>query len=121
MSLKNICAIPKHWTLEEYSRHTCADGSHSHLTRAQLHEKEKKGLVVYLRASKNRRETSIVYILDSHPGPSTASYSPGAPLNTGLSNRVGEVLAVAVYQRQPWGQVMLAHINGRRESPSGTI
>jgi hypothetical protein len=121
MSLKNICAIPKHWTLEDYAAHTCADGSHSHLTRAQLHEKEKQGLVVFLRAAKNRRETSIVYILESHPGPATSCYTPGGPLNTGLSNRVGEVLASAVYQRKPWGQVMLAHINLRRESPSGTI
>jgi hypothetical protein len=38
----------------------------------------------------------------------------------GLSCRIEEFLAVAVQQKEPWAQVMLAHIQMRRESASST-
>jgi hypothetical protein len=41
----------------------------------------------------------------------------GSPMNTGLSSRVGEYLAVSVYRRQIWAGVMLAEITGHRSRP----
>ena len=114
MALKNICTIPRHWTLADYRRHTCSDGSHQHISRAQLHQIENEGRIVWLLVPKDRRDQAVVYVLETHPGPSTRSWLPCAPINTGLSNRVGEVLAIAVYRNKPWARVMLAHMNPRR-------
>jgi hypothetical protein len=118
MSLKNICSIPTSWTLADYSRHTCHDGSHQHLSRRKIYDADKKGLVLWLREAANRRESSVVYLIEeSDPVPKKTARST-SPLNTGLSNRVGESLAVSVYHGQKWAQVMLAHINMRREESS---
>jgi hypothetical protein len=117
VALKNICVIPRRWTTDDYAGHTCTDGSHSHVSHAQLQEKERDGRVVWLHRARSRREASVVYILESHPGAATSSPACG-PINTGLSNRVGEVLALAVYDHQAWAAVMLSSINCRRERPS---
>jgi hypothetical protein len=118
MSLKNICSIPRTWNLADYSAHNCRDGSHAHFSRRQIYEAEQKGLVVWLRVAASRRETSVVWILPEHDGPSTKKSSATGPVNTGLSNRVGEQLATAVYLAQPWARVMLDHINMRRAESS---
>ncbi len=116
MSLKNICSIARSWTLEDYRLHTCSDGSHAHLTRAQVQEKDKQGLVVWLMRGETRRESSVVWVLsNAHPGPSTKSFCATEPINAGLSNRVGEQLAIGVYTRQDWALTMLAQVNLRRE------
>ena len=35
-------------------------------------------------------------------------------MNTGLSCRVGEYLAVEIYRKRPWANVMLSEITGSR-------
>lgn len=119
MALKNVCSIPRSWSLEDYSRHTCDDGSHTHLSRSQVHDLNQQGLVVWLSTAATRREKSVVWILPhrtvserrAHPGGSIV----GSIVNTGLSYRIGEYHADAVRRRQPWAVVMLHHILMRQE------
>lgn len=114
---KNICSIPRTWTLEDYRQHTCDDGSHHHLSRAQLNPSIAKGLVVWLIESQTRRESSVVYVLpEAHPGPATKSYCCPDPLNRGLSYAVGAELAQAIYARKEYARVMLADIRMTRET-----
>lgn len=115
MALKNICRIPPTWTLEEYSLHNCQDGSHDHLSRAEIREYVQEGRVVWLREAKTRRESSVVWILPSQANPTTKNPCAAGPMNAGLSFRVGETLAIAVYRHQSWAEVMLSHIQMRRE------
>jgi hypothetical protein len=118
LALKNICSIPRTWTLEDYRKHTCIDGSHGHVSRAELKPSIAKGLVVWLIEGQTRRESSVIYVLpDAHPGPATKRpCSP--PINTGLSYAVGAELANAFYNREPYAAVMLANIRTKRESPA---
>jgi hypothetical protein len=115
---KTICSIPRDWTLEDYRAHTCSDGSHHHITRAELKPSEDKGLVIWMHEAQNRRDRSVVYVLPDRPGPQTKSYGSNEPINSGLSNAVGEELAMDVYKKEPYAEVMLAHIRMRRESPA---
>jgi hypothetical protein len=112
---KSICSIPSDWTLEEYSRHSCGDGSHHHLSHSQIHELEISDVVVWLRKSANRREKGVVQILAvpaGHAAPLTRS--PASPdLAKGLSLRVGEQLAKSIRQRRLWAQVMFSEITMR--------
>lgn len=107
MALKNVCIIPHSWSPEDYSRHTCQDNSHAHFSRAQLRPYENHGVVEWIRESQTRREKSIVKI---HCG----------QFRRGLSCIVGGVLATAVRERQPWAQVMLATIRGKKTTEDET-
>jgi hypothetical protein len=124
MSLKNICSIPRHWTLADYSCHTCRDGSHAHLSRAALLPYERRNLVVWLKRAETRRDSSVVWILpyvrerEAMEDPVHLPMAALSAVNVGLSFRVGSYLALAVYHHQNWAEAMLLQINMRREDRS---
>ncbi len=120
MSIKTVCSIPLDWTLSEYERHTCQDGSHQHLSFTQLREREAKGLIVYLVEGKTKRERSVVFVLPDHEAPATKT-PRCPPMNTGLSYRVGEILALAIYAKQGWALAMHSQIRMRREEPEPLV
>lgn len=117
MARKNLCLIPKDWTLEDLSRHPCHDGSHSHRSHSQVYEAEKRGQVQWLRQP-SKRENGVIQFLFMRPDGRAAT--PGSSLNHGLSYRVGETHAMAVYRREPWAQVMLNEINMRSMTEATT-
>jgi len=124
MAVKTICSIPLDWTMETYRQHTCTDGSHTHLSHAELSDHRQRNIVAVLVEARNRREKTIVKIQllperdDRWAGRQLRSRASGSAMNSGLSHRVGPYLAKRVRQRQPWAIVMLAHIRNRsvRES-----
>jgi hypothetical protein len=122
MAKKNICSIPLDWTIQDYSRHTCTDGSHHHLSHSQVHFHEKNDLVIWLRKSETRRENSVVQvqILPAlSRAPVTGSLCAPRSMNTGLSFRVGEELARSLGLKHEWAQVMYSHITMRpAETPN---
>ena len=89
-------------------------GSHQHLSFTQLREREAKGLIVYLVEGKNKKERSVVFVLPDHQVPATKT-PRCPPMNTGLSYRVGEILALAIYAKQSWALAMHSQIRMRRE------
>lgn len=121
MAVKSICSIPLDWTMETYREHTCFDGSHYHISPAQLAEHKKNDLVDVLVTAQNRREKTIVKIEilpvrnDRWAGRASRSHASGSAMNGGLSYRVGPYLAKRVRQKQSWAVVMLSHINMRPE------
>jgi hypothetical protein len=120
MSLKNICRIPRSWNLEEYRRHTCHDGSHLHLSRAQVLPFENKGLVIWLKHPTSPHDSGVCVIVDRMQDLDSLEWL-GSPMNTGLSSRVGEYLAVEIYRKRIWANVMLAEITGSRSRSSEEI
>lgn len=106
MALKNVCLIPRGWTLSDYRRHTCEDGSHSHLSASQLRKYESQGLASVLsRASIENPRTVAVRL---------AAYRVNVvPALRDRSCRFGEALTVALSARLPWALVMLADIKHR--------
>lgn len=119
MASKSICSIPLDWTIADYDRHTCSDGSHFHISHSEATEHEKKSLVVWLRRSAARKEKSVVQIQalavrdDSWAGRPSPSHASGERMNVGLSFRVGAHLAKRVRQKEPWAVAMLSQINTR--------
>jgi len=119
MASKNVCSVPLTWTLADYNRHSCRDGSHCHISYSEAASHEKKNILTWMRRSMTRRENSIVQIQvlavrdDSWAGRPSNAKSAGEPLNSGLSNRVGPYLAKRVRQKCTWAIVMLAEINMR--------
>jgi hypothetical protein len=111
MSLKNICRIPRSWTLADYRRHTCRDGSHIHTSLAQLAPLEKNGLVIWLKHPETRNDSGVCWIVEHVKEVDRFEYL-GSGINTGLSSRVGEYLAVEIYRKQVWASVMLSDITG---------
>lgn len=116
MAIKTICSIPLDWTLSEYERHTCDDGSHQHLSFSQAREHETKGLLVWLVQGKTKRERSVAFILPDREAPVTKT-PRCPPMNTGLSYRVGEILALAIYAKESWALAMHSQIRMRRPEP----
>lgn len=91
-SAREICSVPLDWTLADYERHTCADGSHVHLSRSEVAAHQKRNVVLFLRESNSRREKSVVQIHqlatrdDRWAGRQLSTYAmAGEPMNKGLS------------------------------------
>jgi hypothetical protein len=120
VSLKNICRIPRTWNLEEYRRHTCTDRSHLHFSRSQIAPYEAKGLVIWLLHPIAKNDAGVCVIVD-HVAEIDSLEWLGSPMNTGLSARVGEYLAVSVYRKQTWANVMLSEITGSRSRSMESI
>jgi len=101
--------IPSRWTLEDYSRHTCGDRSHSHISRAELAEGMSTGLMKMLRPRvwKNGRviAKAVVQIMRTFP-------------TRGLSCCVGAELVISLEKssERDWAGAMLASIRMRREA-----
>jgi len=118
MAKKNICSVPADWTLATYSRHSCHDGSHFHLSYAEVHRHEEKNVVNWLRRSDSRRQPSVVQVFIVpeviRPNVTSRQCATGS-MNSGLSYRVGPYLARKVRVGEMWALVMLSHINNRRE------
>lgn len=106
MALKNVCLVPQGWTLNDYRRHTCSDGSHSHLSASQLRKYESQGVarVIARESAENLRTVAVraaVYRVNV------------APAIRDRSCRLGEPLTVALAQKLAWAIVMLADIRHR--------
>lgn len=119
MAAKTVCSVPADWTFEEYSRHTCFDGSHQHLSFSRLVEIEKQNVVIWLRRRATRREKDVVKIYElpiprTHAGPQKRP-ALGAAMRgaRGLSGRVGPYLAKRIRQRHAFALVMFAQISMR--------
>ena len=109
--------MPADWSLEEYERHSCGDGSHYHISHSELTARKGHAFVVVLRKGAVRREKTVVQIQElakrdvAWAGRITASRAiPGEPMNAGLSFRVGECLAKRIRQRHAWAAVMRAEM-----------
>jgi hypothetical protein len=96
-----ICAISHLERLEDYERGSCRD--HIHLSRAEVRQLERKSLIVW------RLPAKCVTVLPIRTGPDQYA-SLCTAQNTGISNQVGEELAMAIYRRQGWAEVMFALI-----------
>lgn len=106
VSAKAACVIPTRWTLEDYSRHTCSDRSHAHLSRVELADNLNHGLVEMVREGDRRgRIKTVVRIVRTLAA-------------RGLSCSVGDVLVLALSDRcqRGWALTMLAQIRMRREA-----
>jgi hypothetical protein len=128
MASKTICSVPPGWTLDDHARHTCFDGSHSHLSFAEINKREKTDVVCWLRRAASRAEKSVVQIHllerrdDSWAGRQLSTYSmPGEPMNKGLSFRLGPYLAKHVRQNHSWAVVMFSQINRPRAQRESAI
>jgi len=117
MAKKNICSVPADWTLETYSRHSCHDGSHHHLSYAEVHRHEEINVVNWLRRSDLKRAPSVVqvFLVPEVIKPNVTRQCATGSMNSGLSYRVGPYLARKVRVGEQWALVMLSHINNRRE------
>ena len=105
--------MPADWSLEEYERHSCGDGSHYHISHSELTARKRWALVVILRKGAVRREKTVVQIQElaerdlAWAGRITTSKPiPAEAMNAGLSFRVGEYLAKRIRQRHAWAAVM---------------
>jgi hypothetical protein len=106
VSAKAACIIPRRWTLEDYARHTCGDRSHGHLSRVELADNLKHGLVEIVRHEDRRlRHKTVVRIVRTLAA-------------RGLSCSVGSFLVMALSDRceRGWALAMLAQIRMRREA-----
>jgi hypothetical protein len=118
MALKTVCVVPYEWTLETYRTHHCSDGSHIHISYAELHENKARHAVKILHEARSRRERTVVQIFlvpAGHKASVTSSVCAPRSLNYGLSNKVGELLAEAIRNREEWALVMYAQMKNRRE------
>ncbi|MGO9641498.1 MAG: hypothetical protein ACLP1Y_09375 [Candidatus Acidiferrales bacterium] len=108
VSAKIACVIPRRWTLEDYAQHTCSDHSHAHLSRVELADNLRNGLVELVRAEDGRLPQKIIV---RQVRTLTAR---------GLSCTVGEGLVVMLRREneRAVALVMLAHIRMRREAPA---
>jgi len=91
MSQRLICLVPVHWTLREVQRHSCTDGSHIHITHTERRQLIAQGVADY-----------VVY-------PRVLRLKRVMPLR-GLSAKVGEYLAMQLYDGRAWARIMLAHM-----------
>lgn len=106
MALKNVCLVPHGWTLNDYKRHTCTDGSHSHLSVSQLRKLEGQNLArVIARASADNEHTVAARV--------PAYRINAVPALRDRSCRLGEPLTVALVEKLEWAFVMLADIKHR--------
>lgn len=113
MALKNVCLVPRDWTMDDYRAHTCDDGSHSHLSASQLRKHESQDLVrVIVRAGATSPRTIVV----RKPAYRDGMRITVVPSLRDRSCRVGEPLAVALKDKLLWAAVMLADIK-RRDVP----
>jgi len=112
--------------MEDYDRHNCADGSHTHISFSQYTEHRQKNIVAILRAPGGRRVKGVAKIQllpqrdDRWAGKPSRSRAAGEQSGMGLSARVGPYLAMRVRQSKAsnganhaWALVMLAQINNR--------
>lgn len=106
MAHKPVCLVPHGWTLDDYKRHTCTDGSHSHLSLSQLRKYETRGIArVISRENPDNPRTVAVRV---------AAYRVNvAPAVRDRSCRFGEPLTVALAEKLEWAIVMLADIKHR--------
>jgi len=128
MASKTICSVPLGWTLDDHARHSCFDGSHSHLSYAEVHKHEKTSVVCWLHRAVSRREKSVVQISelaqrdDSWAGRQLSTYAmAGEPMNKGLSFKLGAYLAKHVRQNHAWATVMFSEINRPRAQRETSI
>jgi hypothetical protein len=123
MATKNICLIPLDWSLEDYDSHSCLDGSHVHLSHAEVTRHEKRNIVHWLREGKSRRERSVVQIQElperdtRWAGRASSQIVAGHAMNGGLSFQLGEYLAAQWRLRESWAQVMVSQIKHRPLEP----
>jgi len=99
VSLRNRrhCLIPAHWTREDLALHSCRDGSHAHLSSAEVHDARVHALVEWVLEPVRNRDRGIVRLCRQISA-------------RGLSCRVGELLALAVSKREHWARLMIADI-----------
>lgn len=107
--------------MADYSRHSCFDGSHFHLTHSELATHRRRNLVFDLRIAKTSREKTVVQIQilaerdTKWAGRQLSTYAmAGEPMNKGLSFRIGPYLAKHVRQNHSWAIVMFSQINRPR-------
>ena len=105
MSAKVACLIPHRWSIEEYGLHTCADRSHSHLSRTECAESLRFGFVEIVRSGDRRlHRKMVVRMLRTLP-------------LRGLSCSVGAGLVLALGSNdRNWALAMLSQVRMRNES-----
>jgi hypothetical protein len=72
---------------------------------------ENNGLVVWLKHPATQHDSGVCVIIEHLQELDSLDWL-GSPINTGLSSRVGEYLAVEIYRRRLWANVMLSEITG---------
>ncbi len=77
------------------------DRSHFHISQAEARTQEKSGEVEWVKEPKSRGDKGIVRLLKEN-------YSI-----RGLSAKVGQTLAAAVRNQEPWARVMLTEMRHR--------
>jgi hypothetical protein len=103
---KNIL-VPHSFTAADLPSLKTSSQQFARLSNAEVYEAEKLNLVEWIHKPQHRRDRGVVRQIRSIG-------------IRGLSCKLGEPLAVAVQQKELWAQVMLAHIQMRRESASAT-
>jgi hypothetical protein len=103
LSKKRFCLVPPGWDLERYSRHSCDDRSHQHLSKAQVYELDSHGSIEWLKRPVDRRDKGIVRISRLY-------------MARGLSSKFGAVLAVAIALKHGWARAMLLDIRRRPDT-----
>ncbi|HZS71735.1 MAG TPA: hypothetical protein VFA13_07855, partial [Candidatus Acidoferrum sp.] len=100
------CVVPRNWTSAQIASRDCSNHTHAHLPRDIIADAVALNIIEWIafpRMSKGER--------------GLARWKREIPVR-GLSCRVGGSFAVALKEKQPWAQVMLAQIRMARESAS---
>jgi len=115
VSAKAACVIPTRWTLEDYAQHTCSDRSHGHLSKTELADNRKHGLIEVLREEHIEIVRHPVRRRIHHRAVVRIVRTLAA---RGLSCSVGSRLVIALGDPtdRGWALVMLAQIRKRREA-----
>jgi hypothetical protein len=90
------------------------------LSRSQVLPFENKGLVIWLKHPSSPHDSGVCVIVERMKEIDSLEWL-GSPMNTGLSSRVGEYLAVEIYRKRVWASVMLSEITGSRARSEETI
>jgi hypothetical protein len=96
--------------MEEYSRHSCNDYSHKHLSRGQVLRFEREGRVRWLRRP-DADGRGAVLMLTAAPAARQHLAAPVTRITVrGQSCRIGWAIVMAAASGEDWAQVMKAHI-----------
>ncbi|GEM_PF-3058579 len=100
------CVVPRNWTSAQIASRDCSNHTHAHLPRDIIADAVALNIIEWIafpRTSKGER--------------GLARWKRQVSFR-GLSCRLGGLHAIALKEKQPWAEVMLAQIRKRRESAS---
>lgn len=115
-----ICIVNRNVDEAEFrEKHSCRNGRHRHISRAQMEEANRQGFIEpHEEESKTKDALTPRFLLEWLIPDQVLRYKCEVPLR-GLSAKVGEYHAGAVMNRDVWALARLAEVQMRREPLRG--